>query len=666
MNRIKKTAVVFSLLAILQTTSAQVPTNCGVDSTASFVYWTDSTNDDIWRAKVDGTNITKLTTQEFRVTAVDVDLSNGHIYYAITFIDSNDSQIYRSDLNGQHRQLLLSGYYDIQQIQLKVSTNHLYFIEENLGTINRVDLDGLNFLQLLDTGAVRSIEVDLVNNTIYFAKDLSINSIELDGSNELQLALNNGVFDFTLDLSNNYLYFSSGPIGLQRCDLSVQNCITIISEITDQSILYNNKIITSKFKDLIQYDIDGTNPIVLNEELKLDSNDYIDPINQQLYQIESSLNRINWTDNSLQPLIGSMIDPHGIAIDGVAQKVHFSSIGGAISSANHQNINPYGIQPIHTDIFFNHETRGIALDTTTGYMYFSKFSGQQGVSRIKIDGSMPEEKILPSETTPHDVTLDLVNNKVYWSHDTESGPAGIRRANLDGTNIEQIVTAANNGIRGVAIDSNNNKLYWSNHVHNEIRVVDLTDMNLTAVTFANLTNKPHHIAIDNTNNTIYWSQGITGSSGSNGTSGVIRSTSLSNTPPVLIQDITDNISNLPGTIRDIAVAVECDHQVASPSFSLSGTIGGLSNNSSVILQNNLRNNLTVDANGEFTFTTQVTVGNDYQVTILEQPTSPNQSCTITGGNSMSDDGTGTMSNEPDSSISVQCIDTDTIYYNGFE
>ncbi len=67
-------------------------------------------------------------------------------------------------------------------------------------------------------------------------------------------------------------------------------------------------------------------------------------------------------------------------------------------------------------------------------------------------------------------------------------------------------------------------------------------------------------------------------------------------------------------------------------YSIGGTVSGL--NGTVVLQNNGGNNLSVSANGAFTFSAQVTQGSAYSVTVLTQPAG--QTCTV--GN-----GTGTTS-----------------------
>jgi N-acetylneuraminic acid mutarotase len=65
-------------------------------------------------------------------------------------------------------------------------------------------------------------------------------------------------------------------------------------------------------------------------------------------------------------------------------------------------------------------------------------------------------------------------------------------------------------------------------------------------------------------------------------------------------------------------------------YNLGGVIAGLNGNQ-VILQNNGGDNLSLSANGTFEFNTAISQGADYEVTVLSNPQSASQTCTITNG-----------------------------------
>jgi hypothetical protein len=95
------------------------------------------------------------------------------------------------------------------------------------------------------------------------------------------------------------------------------------------------------------------------------------------------------------------------------------------------------------------------------------------------------------------------------------------------------------------------------------------------------------------------------------------------------------------------VAVTC----VTGTFTVGGTVSGLTGSnaigSNVVLQNNDGDNLTVTANGTFTFTTALAPGAMYSVRVLTHPSNPPQSCTVTNGS-------GTITNSNVTNVTVAC------------
>jgi hypothetical protein len=82
---------------------------------------------------------------------------------------------------------------------------------------------------------------------------------------------------------------------------------------------------------------------------------------------------------------------------------------------------------------------------------------------------------------------------------------------------------------------------------------------------------------------------------------------------------------------------------SAASFTVGGTVSGLSG--TVVLQDNGGDNLSVTANGSFTFATKLTSGTAYSVTVATNPTG--QTCTVTGGS-------GTIASANVTSVAVSC------------
>ena len=91
---------------------------------------------------------------------------------------------------------------------------------------------------------------------------------------------------------------------------------------------------------------------------------------------------------------------------------------------------------------------------------------------------------------------------------------------------------------------------------------------------------------------------------------------------------TCTVTNGSGTITNANitnVTVNCSTNTRT----VGGNVSGLAASQSVVLQNNGSDNLTVNSNGSFTFSTPVAQGATYNVTVLNQPAT--QTCTVNNG-----------------------------------
>jgi subtilisin family serine protease/subtilisin-like proprotein convertase family protein len=83
---------------------------------------------------------------------------------------------------------------------------------------------------------------------------------------------------------------------------------------------------------------------------------------------------------------------------------------------------------------------------------------------------------------------------------------------------------------------------------------------------------------------------------------------------------------------------------AAPTYTIGGTVAGLSG-SGLVLQLNGGGNLSVTANGAFTFTAPVATGSSYDVTVFASPA--NQTCNVAGGS-------GTVAGANVTNVAVSC------------
>ncbi len=74
----------------------------------------------------------------------------------------------------------------------------------------------------------------------------------------------------------------------------------------------------------------------------------------------------------------------------------------------------------------------------------------------------------------------------------------------------------------------------------------------------------------------------------------------------------------------------CGGGGSTPSYTIGGMVSGLSG-TGLVLQNNGGDNLSVTADGSFTFPTAIAKGSAYSVTVQTQPSGPAQNCVVTNG-----------------------------------
>jgi len=102
--------------------------------------------------------------------------------------------------------------------------------------------------------------------------------------------------------------------------------------------------------------------------------------------------------------------------------------------------------------------------------------------------------------------------------------------------------------------------------------------------------------------------------------------SVNPTSPAQTCTVTNGTGTANANVGNIQVTC------STGTLSIGGSVTGLAKTGSgIVLQDNGGDNLTLKANGTFTFPTLVPAGGAYKVTILTQPSGPNQVCTVSNG-----------------------------------
>ncbi len=116
------------------------------------------------------------------------------------------------------------------------------------------------------------------------------------------------------------------------------------------------------------------------------------------------------------------------------------------------------------------------------------------------------------------------------------------------------------------------------------------------------------------------------------------------TNPAQTCTVTNGIGTATANVTNVSVAC-----TSAPTYSVGGTVSGLSG-TGLVLQDNGGDNLSVTANGSFTFATKLASGAAYAVTVHTQPTSPAQTCVVTNGS-------GTVASANLTAVTVACTTT---------
>lgn len=125
--------------------------------------------------------------------------------------------------------------------------------------------------------------------------------------------------------------------------------------------------------------------------------------------------------------------------------------------------------------------------------------------------------------------------------------------------------------------------------------------------------------------------------------GTAYAVSITTQPDTPNQTCAVTSNNANGTINasDVTVSVAC----TTNTYSIGGSVSGLSAGNAVTLQNNATDDLLINANGGFVFPTALADGSAYSVSILSQPTG--QSCTL-------NDNSGTLNGNSINNVIVTC------------
>lgn len=161
----------------------------------------------------------------------------------------------------------------------------------------------------------------------------------------------------------------------------------------------------------------------------------------------------------------------------------------------------------------------LTIDPIQDKLYWVRYERESEafIERANLDGSQRETLISIGRHYPYDFALDPLEGKMYWSIPTSQtlNSRDIRRANLDGTQRETVVSLPH-WLRYVAIDSIGGKLYWmtaapSWTASNDEYVINRANTDGSQIEDVFIRpDEPKELAVDSIQGKLYWIESDSG------------------------------------------------------------------------------------------------------------------------------------------------------------
>lgn len=270
------------------------------------VYWSDFGTKTIQRSSRDGSNRETVYTSSNRIGGIDLNLSEGKIYWVET-INSDVSYdiglIRKSSLDGSSVQTIVTTNFTSEglssvprDIVVDPSNQFIYWTDNtdfgHLGRIYRSDLDGSDVQLIYQDFKPDAIEIDIYNGKLYWVDnvDREILRMNLDGSNfELVSSTSARPFGLAIDPVAGHIYYSN----------------------------VNTEL--SPFSEITRVGFDGLNHVVIttvNEDVR---DVEVDSVEGKIYWANlggTSIQRANLDGTSIETLIQTgLIYPSRVALD---------------------------------------------------------------------------------------------------------------------------------------------------------------------------------------------------------------------------------------------------------------------------------------------------------------------------------------------------------------
>ncbi|XP_077948257.1 low-density lipoprotein receptor-related protein 1 isoform X1 [Gasterosteus aculeatus] len=189
---------------------------------------------------------------------------------------------------------------------------------------------------------------------------------------------------------------------------------------------------------LRKLNLDGSNYTLLKQGLNNAVALDFDYRQQMIYWTDvttqgSMIRRMHINGSNVQVLHRtSLSNPDGLAVDWVGGNLYWCDKGRDTIEVSKLN-GAYRTVLVNSGL---REPRAVAVDVRYGYLYWSDWGDTPHIGRIGMDGSNRSAIVEDKITWPNGLTLDFINDRIYWADAREDY---IAFASLDGTNRHTVL-----------------------------------------------------------------------------------------------------------------------------------------------------------------------------------------------------------------------------------
>ncbi|XP_017271351.1 low-density lipoprotein receptor-related protein 1 isoform X3 [Kryptolebias marmoratus] len=210
---------------------------------------------------------------------------------------------------------------------------------------------------------------------------------------------------------------------------------TICKSISDEEpfLIFANRYYLRKLN------LDGSNYTLLKQGLNNAVALDFDYRQQMIYWTDvntqgSMIRRMHINGSNVQVLHRTLLsNPDGLAVDWVGGNLYWCDKGRDTIEVSKLN-GAYRTVLVNSGL---KEPRAVAVDVRYGYLYWSDWGDNPHIGRIGMDGTNRSVVVQDKITWPNGLTLDFINDRVYWADAREDYIAFV---SMDGTNRHTVLT----------------------------------------------------------------------------------------------------------------------------------------------------------------------------------------------------------------------------------